>query len=50
MLNALDRFVAGNPHALALVRLPTEAQERRRICRRDGEDCAAIHFAAAGSS
>jgi transposase len=30
MLNALDRFVAGNPHALALVRVPTEAQERRR--------------------
>jgi len=27
MLNALDRFVAGNPHALALVRVPTEAQE-----------------------
>lgn len=30
MLNALDRFVAGNPHALALVRVPTEAQERAR--------------------
>jgi transposase len=30
MLNALDRFVAGNPHALALVRVPTEPQERRR--------------------
>ncbi len=30
MLNALDRFVAGNPHALALVRVPTEAQERQR--------------------
>ena len=30
MLNALDRFVAGNPHALALVRVPTEAQERLR--------------------
>jgi len=30
MLNALDRFVGGNPHALALVRVPTEAQERRR--------------------
>jgi transposase len=30
MLNALDRYVAGNPHALALVRVPTEAQERRR--------------------
>jgi transposase len=30
MLNALDRFVAGNPHALALVRVPTEAEERRR--------------------
>jgi transposase len=30
MLNALDRFVAGNPHALALVRVPTETQERRR--------------------
>jgi transposase len=30
MLNALDRFVAGNPHALALVRVPTEEQERRR--------------------
>jgi transposase len=30
MLTALDRFVAGNPHALALVRVPTEAQERRR--------------------
>jgi len=30
MLNALDRFVAGNPPALALVRVPTEAQERLR--------------------
>jgi transposase len=30
MLTALDRFVAGNPHALALVRVPTEAQERLR--------------------
>jgi transposase len=30
MLTALDRFVAGNPHALALVRVPTEEQERRR--------------------
>lgn len=30
MLNALDRFVAGNPHALALVRVPTEQQERLR--------------------
>ena len=30
MLNALDRFVAGNPHALAIVRVPTEAQERLR--------------------
>ena len=30
MLNALDRFVAGNPYALALVHVPAEAQERRR--------------------
>ena len=30
MLSALDRFVAGNPHALASVRVPTEAQERLR--------------------
>ena len=30
MLSALDRFVAGNPHALALVRVPTETQERQR--------------------
>jgi transposase len=30
MLNALDRFCAGNPKALALVRVPTEAEERRR--------------------
>jgi transposase len=30
MLNALDRFVAGNQKALALVRVPTEAQERQR--------------------
>ena len=30
MLSALDRFVAGNPHALALVRVPTEDQERLR--------------------
>lgn len=30
MLTALDRYVAGNPHALALVRVPTEAQERQR--------------------
>ena len=30
MLNALDRFCAGNPKALALVRVPTPEQERRR--------------------
>jgi transposase len=30
MLNALDRFCAGNPKALALVRVPTEADERLR--------------------
>lgn len=30
MLNALDRFVAGNPRALALVHVPTEIEERRR--------------------
>jgi transposase len=30
MLNSLDRFVAGNPHALALVRVPAEAEERQR--------------------
>jgi transposase len=30
MLNALDRFCAGNKKALALVRVPTETQERRR--------------------
>jgi transposase len=30
MLTALDRFVAGHPHALAVVRVPTEAQERQR--------------------
>ena len=30
MLNALDRFCAGNRKALALVRVPTEAEERRR--------------------
>ena len=30
MLSALDRYVAGNGHALALVRVPTEEQERRR--------------------
>lgn len=30
MLNALDRFVAGNPHALTVVRVPTIEQERRR--------------------
>ncbi len=30
MLTALDRFVAGNPQALALVRVPSEAEERRR--------------------
>jgi len=30
MLSALDRFVAGNRHALALVRVPTEAEERAR--------------------
>jgi len=29
-LTALDRYLAGNPHALALVRVPTEAQERQR--------------------
>ena len=30
MLSALDRFLAGNPHALAVVRVPTVAQERQR--------------------
>ena len=30
MLNALDRFCAGNKKALALVRVPTQAQERQR--------------------
>jgi transposase len=30
MLNALDRFCAGNRKALALVRVPTQAQERLR--------------------
>jgi transposase len=30
MLTALDRFVAGNNHALALVRVPTPEQERSR--------------------
>jgi len=30
MLTALDRFVAGNRHALAVVRVPTEAEERLR--------------------
>jgi transposase len=30
MLNALDRFVSGNKHALAVVRVPTEEEERRR--------------------
>lgn len=30
MLSALDRFLAGNPHALAIVRVPTEAEERAR--------------------
>lgn len=30
MLTALDRFVAGNKHALALVRVPTPEQERSR--------------------
>ncbi len=30
MLNALDRFGAGNPKALALIRVPTPAQERGR--------------------
>src|SRR4026208_2436997 len=30
MLNALDRFCAGNKKALGLVRVPTEEEERRR--------------------
>lgn len=30
MLNALDRFCAGNKKALALVRVPTEEEERQR--------------------
>ncbi len=30
MLNALDRFCAGNPKALALVRVPTQIEERLR--------------------
>jgi len=30
MLGALDRYLAGNPHALCVVRVPTIEQERRR--------------------
>ena len=30
MLGALDRYLAGNPHALCIVRVPTVEQERRR--------------------
>ena len=30
MVCALDRFLAGNRHALSVVRVPTEAQERLR--------------------
>ena len=30
MLNALDRFCAGNKKALALVSVPNEEEERRR--------------------
>jgi hypothetical protein len=31
ILTALDRVVAGNKHALALVRVPIEAQEHARL-------------------
>jgi hypothetical protein len=30
MLNALDRFCAGNQKTLGLVRVPTEDEERKR--------------------
>jgi transposase len=33
----LDRYVAGNPHALATVRVPTPAQEQKRIESRQRE-------------
>jgi transposase len=33
----LDRYVAGNPHALATVRVPTPAEEQRRIESRQRE-------------
>ena len=33
----LDRYVAGNPHAMATVRVPSEQQEQRRIASRQRE-------------
>jgi transposase len=33
----LDRYVAGNPHALAIVRVPTPAEEQKRIESRQRE-------------
>ena len=33
----LDRYVAGNPHALATVRVPTPAEEQKRIASRQRE-------------
>jgi len=33
----LDRYVAGNPHALATVRIPTPAEEQKRIASRQRE-------------
>ena len=33
----LDRYVAGNPHALATVRVPTPEEEQKRVCSRQRE-------------
>jgi len=33
----LDRYVAGNPHALATVRVPTPAEEQKRVASRQRE-------------
>lgn len=33
----LDRYVAGNPHAMATVRVPTEQEEQKRIASRQRE-------------
>ena len=48
----LDRFVAGNDQALAVVRVPSEAEEQKRACKRQRQQLREqrLSFAAQGRS